>query len=832
MKPSSIFALALALGLLTGCSARKAATALPVMTATASPTAAPTIQATSTVTPSRRPLTQTPTPAATTTPTPAPTGDPAELPLPTLPDLSGDAGNYQLAIPSPQSFLDLTNIARQQLMMMNGLDSSGTRDLVLRSRWDWLSQGVSGDVYAISDAINAAFLRAYPGPLPNPGIVLQDPYQNWWIEDPDIQPYPPRLARDAAIAYLNQQKQPLADHPADNPLSISKQIQLDAASAELDGTPGREWIVFIETPYMDARYNGFALWQAVDERPGPQYAALSDPVLAQPFLWPATFEVRDLTGDGRTDLIVSGVASGFGMVRNDFLVYRWTDSGFKDMSHIAHWEEMGEEESGGEPLITFLQDTPPALRVVTEVNRPWGCVYKRIEVYRWTGGFEQRIEQNSMDPSSPSCLLAEVFYSNTADNGDAFAPLPRLERALAGLDPKYPADRPKILYARYQIAVLEAVRGQDAAARRQLDLVRQGFANDPPTAQYLQENLDPLLAQPALNAMQLCSLGSRVPSTVFSTWWSGLDYPYSLGGPQSGDFCSPGSLIEPVMQARLPMGIQFSESLLSAAGLHAQAVKQVAAPGLEQPVWLAIIEDDSMYTTLVGSIPIEKGLRWKILGYFNHLSGTAQWLVSDVTGDGVVDIAIAAPLTDKGDCQEKEQAYQVFIAGRFLAGRNDFTSTMINVCHTTQPPLDLNELMADHNGDGLSDRLLQALDERRLRMYVLAMPHWPAPPGPVWYSNTFDQFQAEQDLESKLLSALYHNGDPAQTRAGLLALRDRLFPDPPGRHTRQQIDYLIALSYELEGKQEEAVKGYLALANASPQTLWSSLAGMRVEKKR
>jgi lipopolysaccharide biosynthesis regulator YciM len=53
----------------------------------------------------------------------------------------------------------------------------------------------------------------------------------------------------------------------------------------------------------------------------------------------------------------------------------------------------------------------------------------------------------------------------------------------------------------------------------------------------------------------------------------------------------------------------------------------------------------------------------------------------------------------------------------------------------------------------------------------------------------------------------------------------------PGWNIRQQIDYLIALSYELEGQKEQAVQSYLTLAREKPQTFWSNLAAAHLERK-
>lgn len=140
--------------------------------------------------------------------------------------------------------------------------------------------------------------------------------------------------------------------------------------------------------------------------------------------------------------------------------------------------------------------------------------------------------------------------------------------------------------------------------------------------------------------------------------------------------------------------------------------------------------------------------------------------------------------------------------------------------------------MADGDGDGLSDRLMQEMEAKRNQNEALAMPDW-TDNSPVWYKSTetFIQFLTLASQEKELLTALYRSAKPVEVRAQLLDLRQALQPSPPGRNTRQQVDYLIALSYELEGQSEEAVRRYLELAREHPQTLWSNLAAAKIIEK-
>jgi len=445
--------------------------------------------------------------------------------------------------------------ARQQKLLVDGIDNA--------DRWKWLGLGVWNETDAFVDAVEGAFLQGYPTALPDPVIVFQDPYAQWWTAYPDQHPYPPRYVVDGFLDKLNQNGQKLV---AKGSIGISS-FSTDTYPAELDCTPGQEWILSLWTPAMDARYNGLALWQAVDELPGPKYIPLGDPVIAEPYLWPNLYEYADLTGDGRTDLITIRSGAGAGSVRKDFIAYQWTPADFKQMSHIIHWEDMGAEEFAAEPYVKFFPETPPALRLVSDANFAWGCVYKTVEVYRWTGGVEQRAETNTLDPDAPNCLLARATRIYASDRMDFDTTQSLLQRALAGFDPHDPKDQPKIAFARYHLAILEAIRGNDTAARLHLRNVIQGFLNDAPTAKYLDDNLGPLLAASRLKATDLCSLGISAPEDVFSAWRSGLMHPF--GAVTSDDICFPYDIANRVVQ-HLPVGSPDSpEPRISAAGFDA-----------------------------------------------------------------------------------------------------------------------------------------------------------------------------------------------------------------------------------------------------------------------
>ncbi len=636
---------------------------------------------------------------------------------------------------------------------------------------------------------------------------------------------PPRLVIAALVDQLNRDGPSLQDQAPVN-LGI---FNIKPYLAELDGTPGREWIVMLKTPAADYRYDGLGLWQALDELPGQGYRRIGEPIIARPYMGLDTFAVRDLTGDGLSDLITTGGMVGFGEAATDFNIYQWMGSGFKLMTNFAHFQDLASEENGSGSHFSLIEDAYPALQLKVDVNQPWNCVYQEIYTLRWPDGVPQRIKSTTLDPHSPACLLGHVSPGYNISNGSLAEVFSLLDRAIAGFNPLNQATLPALSYAHYEMALLEAIRGNDAQARRHVTLMAQELAEDPATVSYLKSRLEGLLSLPRIPAADLCSLGYNAPEETFHTWWAGFRYPGFIAVTDS--ICSPGAVLDLTVKNLSTAGDGSPKDLLMTSGLQVQSQQEIRLPGTQKTFWLAIVDLGTDSHLVIGLVPTESGPHWEILDSFYQVKGQPLWLNSDVNGDGAPEIAAALPSTEQGNCAPEEQAYQVWIAGRFLPAHAHYASTRIDICQPSGQALDLEALFADANGDGLSDRLVKELSGY-FSAQTAELPAWPEGKT-FWYKDleVIGKFSATQKTEDPILSALLNGADPAKTRVDLLSLRERLRANPPGRHYDAQIAYLLALSYELQGQDELAVQGYFDLAHAASRSLWSSLAAARIQHK-
>ena len=96
------------------------------------------------------------------------------------------------------------------------------------------------------------------------------------------------------------------------------------------------------------------------------------------------------------------------------------------------------------------------------------------------------------------------------------------------------------------------------------------------------------------------------------------------------------------------------------------------------------------------------------------------------------------------------------------------------------------------------------------------------PGRPATYQNIYEYID---EIEGNILAG-----------AGLEAARQALqtiiayIPpaDPEAAFIVPRLQYLLGLSYEIEGRADEAVEAYLALIQSAPQSAWSWLAWTRL----
>ena len=149
------------------------------------------------------------------------------------------------------------------------------------------------------------------------------------------------------------------------------------------------------------------------------------------------------------------------------------------------------------------------------------------------------------------------------------------------------------------------------------------------------------------------------------------------------------------------------------------------------------------------------------------------------------------------------------------------------VCGPKDKPFDFRTFLADRDGDGLVDRVLEWIKGSTANSFFY--PNGITPN--TWFTmeELLKFIYSQSESQSNLLQQLYESNQPSKIREELLSERDSLSTqDPFWSRKWQRLTYLIAVSYELEGQSEKAVQAFIQVIQAEPHTLWGNLAAMHI----
>jgi hypothetical protein len=243
----------------------------------------------------------------------------------------------------------------------------------------------------------------------------------------------------------------------------------------------------------------------------------------------------------------------------------------------------------------------------------------------------------------------------------------------------------------------------------------------------------------------------------------------------------------------------------------AQSLNIDLDPELE---WLAFYENR---LTILDSLNGEWQAEF-VYGMYKPIS--IQAIAQDITGDKLPDILVVAELSEPrvsvdGPCQTGDNNYSVITIdmskeGYERVGINDYD------CQSDPPP-DLSteagvarlvSLAKDYGSNG----------QKPDWYYMVGLPGKPDS------ARNIDDYV--RSIEKNILSGI----ELDSSRSKINALLDYIPADDlQGLAIRHQLQYLLGLSYEIEGANEKAVNGYLELIKNAPDSAWSWLAWTRLK---
>jgi hypothetical protein len=797
--------------LVTACSPDQPAISTSDLTLTSrasstnSPTASPTVRPPYTPRPTNTPrptITRRATQISAQT-TPAAT--PTVTPLPIFNLLAGNASpsHYQLATPEPGYLSHIINQESEQYQAAFWNTEDWTYREVLRD-----------DRLALFRAATYELQVHYPQGLPDPQLAFSihgDPYT--WGDEYAI--FMPILQAGIFDLLSNQDFYDLKPF-------LRPYVEIKIFRAELDGDPGIEWLAITHlSQYL------LHTWLRIDTLSDGTYQLM--PYVADMFNYViytnehALVEgVGDFNNDGLTDILINTPWYFGGGYNQNFLFAQGSSVGFEISSTIK--ARAFETEGYVEYSVVKPPEADQLILTITDPhNLNWGCRYDTITTYKWSTGNLRTTEEGTEPPLTAECYLARAVTLGTPLNPDTDIPL--LRQALVLFTEDDPEDIPKIAFAHYRLAVLYALKHDDVQARAHLkaflDFNRLAGSE---LVETVNTEVASLLSAPRLDPFTLCSWIASKTYEHFPDWEDHVNvntvyhvYPMSYEiAPDA--LCPMYQVVDWILESVTVVPGFSPASALVSAGLPVVTAQSLWLPGWQEPAWLVLLQLDRYY--LVSYRPWETENPWEEEDWFSPNSGEATWLNQDVTGDGYPEIAFAVPSGAN--------------TGNYLVSITSMVSEGIILAVTTRTTvptgeqLNLAEILADHDHDGVSDAAIAAA----IQWYDSLPPLEPFDP-PIWltFSEWSDmlrsarQAQLQKEAEPEVLSALFEGADPARTRIELTKLLDDAQgADPSTLLYRQRLMYLVGLSYELEGQADLAVATYIQVILANPDSLWSALA--------
>ena len=661
------------------------------------------------------------------------------------------------------------------------------------------------------------------------------------------------LIGDHVIQVINNQKIILKDgsnYEIPNFSGESYRVEIDA-----DSTP--EWLVKVTN--WDGFYLGeYHFWITLDQIQEGQYQRLINDIPLQSG-WSEIHpnqNFQDFDGDGIIDIVILEKRPGFGQGLIVPHVALGKPDGFHLISStIGEYPEDSYEHSSTEyNWITSPENGLPGLEIIqTRILTPWECQVTSVSEYQWRNGIQSVTDAPLSVPDTAICDIARAMDSQ--DTPDRETQIRLLNQAFdhpGNLSTEYQ------VFVLYRLALLYALEENDAVSRKSIERISDiAQAGVNPIATNLITQIQPLLTENLIFPYKLClateNIAKDIPEDLWSPITGALAYPYegySAGYPSP--LCDTREIqMEVLNKIDLP-------SEISPETVETQLIKAGISIRLVQPIenqdsiigWLILIDNTNPdypadnagadrfptndYTYAVWKIGNQD---WQILTTFDLVENRDSIFVnsSDLTGDGIPEISIAYPNLSllETDCIDNNIPYTLrtmtAIKDNWLV---DYSET---ICQPADTSTDFKTILQDKNGDGIVDRTAAYFEEKEFEAGLMDLellseiPNenpWMVSRSPYW---EIMQYINKAYILEDLNARFFETTNPADLQSEIEFYRDRWGTDDEiGRNIRANLNYLLGLSFELEGEKASAVELYFNIWRDQPDTIWSYLAASKV----
>ena len=764
------------------------------------------------------PSTKTPHPTSTTAPTPTQTPyiPPSPLPPASLPDPSVQ---YVLSTPDPNQLVAVADMVTQK---RSDLNRNWSDEAELNHPF---YSYFPDESRAVLDLVAYDLWRYYPNGFPGANVdtAIHSQHLQWalglsvWLENYLI---------GYAIHNLNQEQ---IVFQADQSVTVNNAFYLPYP-IELDGDPESEWLTEVRVVNPEDNWLLLQTWLLLDENTDGDYIALPNDIPLSLYGDTDSYEEllfdfdHDINGDSISDVVISYLTYFGGTVSGSFLVYIWSGSslalvGEGDLPGVSPL--FGETNQSTYEISDFDGDGRDEIRVTWPRFAEFGCEWQTLTTYDWNEKeLVARVENEDVPVGSGEvgCYITQAMWSDQPEDKTHW-----FEMAYWALPNDSPADLEAWVLLRLMAAYYGQGRHQEAVQTVQSlnELTGDGKFVDAVREAIASTDASPLEVCRAM--YERASEGKENYRRFGSDIDDYLQYNgYPIwGDPDPRKVCPYSELTyDNMLNVRVSANIPPAEAY-AAAGFTLELAQAFNIDLDPEEEWLAVYQNHMLLLDSTGEY-------WHADIIFDEIQegdsiAAMQPGMADVTGDQVPELLIMVTMSEPyyedhwwgGSCDPGEKNF-LFITFnltniRYQRGR------MISASCRSQPLPNL----------GTKDGIIEFLSpwEEYTNPGVSGIK-WrlmiDMPGKPDTYQNIYEYID---DIEDKILAGT-DLGASHQALKTLIAYIPSV--DPEAAFIVPRLQYLLGLSYEIEGCADEAVEAYLALIQSTPQSAWSWLAWTRL----
>ena len=746
------------------------------------------------------------TPASTLAPTFTPS--PTLFSIPAAPTVD-ESRRYQLQLPDPQKLIEAAGLAEKQKSEYSYQYTEDPRGTFLGTEASYVLGYIDED-----------FHRYYANGLVGADLHVADHAVSLWGSI-GIPGWVKTYLTGWAIQTINSQKIQFNENQSlsvDGVTFVPHPIDLNR-----DGEP--EWFVEVsfERYYNRDHSYEYYTWLLLKHKADGSYSVLPNeiPITFQYADWDHPYIQldlsHDLNGNGIKDVILSEMSYFAGGVSGNVYIYFWNGTNLSYVNQIRLPPinpQYGESYQSSFSVADSNQDGREEIHITWPRFAEFGCTWETTITYQWDGEKFIETSQNEdipIESGRTECFISKALWSTSPEDKTFW-----FEEALRSLPPDASPDLVSWVHLRLMAAYLG--QGKDAEAQQALQNLVKNKENGNFT-----EAVRKTIKSSGTSPLEVCKKIHDQASELakeYQYFNSDIDGYLAYGGyplshePGPNKVCPYDELpFDRLLSQRISAEINPVEGF-GKAGFElrfAQTLNADIDPELE---WLVFYEDR---LTILDSI----SGKWRaefIRNIENPIS--IQAVAQDITEDQLPEILVVAELSEP----------RVNVDGPCQTGDNNYSVMTIDLSKSGYERVDIDDY--DCQSDPPPDLLT---DAGVARLVSLAKDYGSNGQKPDWYfmvglpgkpdsARNIDDYV--RSIEKAILSGV--DLDPSQSK--IIALLEYIpVDDLQGLAMRHQLQYLLGLSYEIEGANEKAVNAYLELIRNAPDLAWSWLAWTRLK---